>query len=49
MAARGGAAALGWARVVGQIKAGLKADLALFDLTQSHLQPHHDVTSHLVY
>jgi len=49
MATRGGAAALGLGDLLGQIKVGLKADLALLDFTQSHLQPRHDVVSHLVY
>jgi 5-methylthioadenosine/S-adenosylhomocysteine deaminase len=49
MATRGGAAALGLGDVVGQIKVGLKADLALLDFRQPHLQPRHDVVSHLVY
>lgn len=49
MATRLGAQALGLGDVVGQIKVGLKADLALLDFQQPHLQPRHDVVSHLVY
>ena len=49
MATRGGAAALGLGDMIGQIRVGLKADLALLDFRQPHLQPRHDVVSHLVY
>jgi 5-methylthioadenosine/S-adenosylhomocysteine deaminase len=49
MATRLGAQALGLGDVVGQVKVGMKADLALLDFQQPHLQPRHDVVSHLVY
>jgi len=49
MATRGGAQALGIGDRVGQIKPGMKADLALLDFRQAHLVPRHDVISHLVY
>jgi 5-methylthioadenosine/S-adenosylhomocysteine deaminase len=49
MATRGGAQALGLADRVGQLKAGMKADVVLLDFEQPHLVPAHDVVSHLVY
>jgi 5-methylthioadenosine/S-adenosylhomocysteine deaminase len=49
MATREGAKALGLGDRIGQIKVGLKADLALLDFDQPHLHPRHDVVSHLVY
>ncbi len=49
MATREGAKALGLGDQVGQIKVGLKADLALLDFAQPHLCPRHDVVSHLIY
>jgi 5-methylthioadenosine/S-adenosylhomocysteine deaminase len=49
MATRGGAAALGIADRVGQLKPGMKADVVLLDFEQPHLVPAHDVISHLVY
>jgi len=49
MATRGGARALGIADRVGQLKVGMKADIALLDFQQPHLFPPHDVISHLVY
>jgi len=49
MATRGGAQALGIGDRVGQIKPGMKADIALVDFQQPHLFPRHDVVSHLVY
>ncbi len=49
MATRGGARALGIDDRVGQIKPGMRADIALVDFRQPHLFPRHDVISHLVY
>ena len=49
MATRGSARALGIDDRVGQIKPGMKADIALLDFQQPHLFPRHDVVSHLVY
>ncbi len=49
MATRGSARALGLGDRVGQIKVGMKADLALLDFHQPHLFPPHDVISHLAY
>lgn len=49
MATRGSARALGIGDRVGQIKVGMKADLALVDFEQAHLHPRHDIISHLVY
>ncbi len=49
MATREGARALGMDDRVGQLKPGMKADLALLDFRQPHLFPRHDVISHLVY
>ena len=49
MATRGSAQALGIDDRVGQIKVGMKADLALLDFHQAHLYPPHDIISHLVY
>ena len=49
MATRWGAQALGLGEQIGQITVGRKADLALLDFHQPHLQPRHDVVSHLVY
>jgi 5-methylthioadenosine/S-adenosylhomocysteine deaminase len=40
---------LGLADGVGQVRVGMKADLALLDFRQPHLMPPHDVVSHLVY
>jgi 5-methylthioadenosine/S-adenosylhomocysteine deaminase len=49
MATRGSARALGIDDRVGQIRPGMKADIALVDFDQPHLFPRHDVISHLVY
>jgi 5-methylthioadenosine/S-adenosylhomocysteine deaminase len=49
MGTRGSARALGIEDRVGQIKAGMRADIALVDFDQPHLFPRHDVISHLVY
>lgn len=48
MATRGGAQALGLPDV-GQLKAGMKADLILVDFHRPHLYPQHDLIAHLVY
>ncbi|MCL6635300.1 MAG: amidohydrolase [Peptococcaceae bacterium] len=48
MATAGGARALGLADV-GQLKAGMKADLILVDFRRPHLHPRHDLVAHLVY
>ncbi len=49
MATRGSARALGMDDRLGQIKAGMKADLAVLDFRRPHLFPPHDIISHLVY
>ncbi len=49
MGTRGSARALGIGDRVGQIKPGMKADIALIDFRRPHLFPRHDVISHLVY
>jgi 5-methylthioadenosine/S-adenosylhomocysteine deaminase len=49
MATVGGARALGIDGSVGRLRAGMKADVVLIDMHQPHLQPEHDVVSHLVY
>jgi 5-methylthioadenosine/S-adenosylhomocysteine deaminase len=49
MGTRGSARALGIGDRVGQIKPGMKADVALIDFRQPHLFPRHDVVSHVVY
>jgi len=49
MATRGSARALGIGDRVGQITAGMRADVVLMDFQQPHLVPRHDVISHLVY
>jgi 5-methylthioadenosine/S-adenosylhomocysteine deaminase len=49
MATLGGAKALGIDMLVGRLRPGLKADLALVDFHQPHLFPPHDTISHLVY
>lgn len=48
MAISGGAKALGL-EDVGELKAGMKADLILIDLNKTHFAPEHDLLSHLVY
>ena len=47
MATAGGAAALGID--TGRLEAGARADVAVVDLTAPHLQPPHDLVSHLAY
>ncbi|GAA0225210.1 amidohydrolase [Haladaptatus pallidirubidus] len=47
MATEGSATALGFDS--GRIEAGANADLAVIDLTASHLTPRHDLVSHLAY
>ncbi|MTD17047.1 amidohydrolase family protein [Nakamurella sp. YIM 132087] len=49
LATRGGATAVGLGHEIGAIEPGLKADLALVDLTGLHLQPVHDPLAALVY
>lgn len=49
MATRNGARALGLENEVGQLQAGMKADIVLFDFDKPHLCPRHNVVSHLVY
>ncbi|MBN1458909.1 MAG: amidohydrolase, partial [Armatimonadetes bacterium] len=49
MATIGGARALGIDSSVGRLQAGMKADVVLIDMHQPHLQPEHDVISHLTY
>jgi len=49
MATRNGAAALGLADQVGQIKPGMKADIVLLDFRKPHLSPCHNEVSHIVY
>ncbi len=48
MAITGGVKALGLEQV-GQLKAGMKADLILINLNKTHFAPVHDLLSHLVY
>lgn len=47
LATAGSADALGMAS--GRIEAGTNADLAVVDLSGTHLTPHHDLVSHLAY
>jgi 5-methylthioadenosine/S-adenosylhomocysteine deaminase len=49
MATRGGAQALSLDKVIGQIQPGFRADIILLDFNQPHLQPEHDLISHLIY
>lgn len=49
MATREGARALGIGHLVGTLEPGKRADLALVSLRAPHLQPVHNVVSHLVY
>ncbi|NCO35682.1 MAG: hypothetical protein AUJ92_05270 [Armatimonadetes bacterium CG2_30_59_28] len=49
MATRNGAAALGLGDQVGQLKAGMKADIVLLDFDKPHLSPRHNEISHIVY
>ncbi len=49
MATSNGAKALGLEKEIGKIKAGMKADIILVDLSGPHLQPLHDINAHLVY
>ncbi len=48
MVVGGGVMALGLEQL-GQLKAGMKADLILIDLNKTHFAPEHDLLSHLVY
>jgi 5-methylthioadenosine/S-adenosylhomocysteine deaminase len=36
-------------RIVGRIKAGMKADIIMIDLLKPHLTPLYNIYSHLVY
>ncbi|MCU1454243.1 MAG: hypothetical protein JWN46_2389 [Acidimicrobiales bacterium] len=49
LATIGGAEAIGMAHEIGSLEPGKKADLAVLDLTASHLFPRHSVASVLVY
>lgn len=49
MATIHGAEALSWARDIGSIETGKKADLAVINFKKPHLCPLYDETSHLVY
>lgn len=49
MATVNGARALGMEGEIGQLKAGMKADLVLVDMNKLHLYPQHDLVSNLVY
>ena len=49
LATRGSARVLGLENEVGELRAGLKADLIVIDLDQPHLTPLYDPYSHLVY
>jgi 5-methylthioadenosine/S-adenosylhomocysteine deaminase len=49
LATRGGARALGLADVVGALEPGLRADIALVDLSGTHCRPLHDPRAALVY
>ena len=49
LATRGSARVLGLESEVGELRAGLKADLIVIDLDQPHLTPLYDPYSHLVY
>lgn len=49
MATRGGAAAMGMAKSLGQVAPGFKADLVLVDWKKPHIAPMHKPDSALVY
>jgi len=49
MATIDGARAIGRGDELGSIEAGKRADLLVYDLDQSHLNPVHDVVSTIVY
>jgi 5-methylthioadenosine/S-adenosylhomocysteine deaminase len=49
MATRNGAKVLGMEDEVGQLKAGMKADIILLDFNKPHLKPLHDINAHMVY
>ncbi|MBC7288595.1 MAG: amidohydrolase family protein, partial [Armatimonadetes bacterium] len=49
MATRGSAAALGLEGQVGALRPGMRADIIVVDFNRPHLQPLHNVISHLVY
>jgi 5-methylthioadenosine/S-adenosylhomocysteine deaminase len=49
MATRNGAKALGWDGKVGELTAGMWADVIVVDFTKPHLSPLYDPVSHLVY
>ncbi len=49
IATENGAAALGLKGVTGRIAEGMKADLALLDITEPSMMPHNDLVSSLAY
>jgi len=49
MATINGAKALGMEKEIGSLEKGKKADLSIIDFEKSHLIPHHNLVSHLVY
>lgn len=49
MATKNGARALGLGEKVGMLKAGMLADVVLFNFAKPHLYPRHDLIAHLVY
>ncbi len=49
MATRTGAEAIGMGEQIGQLKAGMQADLIQLDLGKTRHQPRYDIVSHLVY
>lgn len=49
LATRGGATAVGLETEIGQIKEGMRADIALIGMERPHFTPLHDVVTHIVY
>jgi len=49
VATRGSAAALGLDDQIGTLRPGMRADIIIVDFGQPHLQPPHNLISHVVY
>jgi len=49
MATMGGARVMGMEREIGSLEVGKKADVIVLELNRPHLQPVHNLVSHLVY